>query len=57
MRRADINGIAAGVALGVPLTIINNPGNSIPGHIAYVLGVVLFCWGVARLIGAFYKPT
>lgn len=57
MKRVDLNGFAAGIALGVPLTIINNPGLSIPGHMTYVLGVVLFCWAMARFIGMFYKPS
>ena len=51
MKRADLNGIAVGVALGVPMTIYQNPGNSLAGHIAFVLGVVLFCWVVGHFIG------
>ena len=37
MKRADLNGIAV--------------GDSITGHTAFVLGVVLFCWGVSRFVG------
>jgi hypothetical protein len=57
MKRIDLIGVALGLALGIPMTIYNNPGNSMPGHVAYVIGVTLFCWLVVRFVGRFYKPS
>jgi uncharacterized membrane protein YczE len=50
VKRVDLNGIAVGVTLGVPMTIYQNPANSLAEHIAFVLGVVLFCWAAGRFI-------
>ncbi len=51
MSRTERTGILVGLALGIPLTIVKNPNDYLPTHIAYVMGVVLFCWIVARFIG------
>lgn len=57
MRPVDQIGVGLGIALGLPMTLIKNPGNSVVGHIAYVVGVTLFCWGMVRFVGMFYKPS
>lgn len=50
MKRADLNGIVIGVALGVPMTIYQNQGYPLSGHTSYVFGVVLFCWAMSRFV-------
>jgi uncharacterized membrane protein YczE len=55
MTRYGRNGIVAGILIGVPLSIYNNPRALIPEHMAYVLGVILFCWAVGIFIGKFSK--
>lgn len=55
MKQVDINGIAIGVVLGVPMTIYQNQGYPLSRHTGYVFGVVLFCWAVTRFVGMFWK--
>ena len=55
MKQVDINGIAIGVVLGVPMTIYQNQGYPLTRHTGYVFGVVLFCWAVTRFVGMFWK--
>jgi hypothetical protein len=51
MTLIDRNGILAGLALGIPFTLFKNPEAPVTEHFFYVLGVVVFCWAVARLFG------
>ena len=52
MTRYGRNGIVAGILIGVPLSIYNNPRALIPEHMAYVLGVILFFGPLAYLSGS-----
>lgn len=57
MKSADKTGISIGLVLGIPMTFYKNDGDSVVGHIAYVVGVTLFCWVVVRFVSRFHRPS
>ena len=49
------NGLIAGIFIGIPLTLYNNPNGPLAEWVGNVMGTMLVCWALGIFIGRYSK--